>query len=136
MKLSRAAAYAIHALVYLARQGGDRTVAVHAIAGGLRAAVPVLFLTKVLGRLARAGLVGSLKGPRGGSWLARPAADITLLEVIEAVDGPIRPVVDLTGGPEVEPLRQRLEAVYAQVTDLQRRQLGRVTVKDLAGATK
>jgi Rrf2 family protein len=136
MKLSRASALAIHALVYLARQGGDRTVAVHAVARGLRASVSALFLAKALGRLARAGLVGSLKGPRGGSWLARPAADITLLEVIEAVDGPIRSEVPLAGGPEGKALRDRLEAVYAQVTERQRRQLGRVSVKDLAGATK
>jgi Rrf2 family protein len=49
--------------------------------------VPAAYLAKHLQALARAGIVETVKGPRGGYRLARPAAEITLLDVVEAVDG-------------------------------------------------
>jgi len=54
------------------------------------AEVSTAFLTKVLKRLADAGLIVSYRGPSGGFSLAAPAGDVSLLDVIEAVEGPIR----------------------------------------------
>ena len=51
--------------------------------------VPGTFLAKILRSLADAGIVTSVRGPRGGFRLSRPAHEITFLEIIEAADGPI-----------------------------------------------
>src|SRR5258708_958355 len=75
------------------RAKGGRTkpgapVASHTIAR--EHGIPERFLLKVLNPLVSAGILSSLKGPHGGYRLARTASDITLLEVIEAVEGTIR----------------------------------------------
>jgi Rrf2 family protein len=51
--------------------------------------IPPKFLESILLQLRRAGIVQSQRGPDGGYWLARPAAEVTLAEVIRAVDGPL-----------------------------------------------
>ena len=88
MKLSAASSYAVHALVNLAgrEQGGPVPSHLVAEAEGMSER----FLLKVLGSLCPAQILLGLKGPNGGYRLARPANKITLLDIIEAVDGPIR----------------------------------------------
>jgi len=90
MKLTLASVYALHALAYMAEQKHDRPIASHHIAEAQ--GVPERFLLKVLKPLVTAdpAILLSIKGPNGGYRLARPAADINFLEIIEAVDGPIR----------------------------------------------
>jgi Rrf2 family protein len=127
MKLSRATYYAVAALMYLARLD-DRAVPSHVIARA--EALPELFLLKVLHPLVRAGVLHSLKGPTGGYRLARPAKDITLLNVIEAVDGPI--AGDVGARDDTGTLARRLQAVCDQVAVDVRRYLARVTVAELA----
>jgi Rrf2 family protein len=85
MILSRASEYGIQALLFLAGKPPGRFVTVREIARGARVSAP--FLSKVLGQLAAHGLLASLKGPRGGVRLARPAKEITVLDVVEAIDG-------------------------------------------------
>jgi len=90
MNFSLSIEYAIHGLVYLASAGADSarpgsTTLVGDIAKATR--VPESYLRKVLQLLARAGLVASHRGVRGGFSLARPAAAITLKDVVEAIDG-------------------------------------------------
>src|SRR5207248_2137070 len=87
--------------------------------------VPGGFLVKALRPLVRVGLLVSLKGPNVGYRLGRPAGRITLLEVVEAVDGPVRgqaPLVGNGGGG----LDSRLQAVCERAADLVRRRLGQV----------
>src|SRR5258708_30345235 len=88
MILTRASSYALHALANMARQKPGTPVASHTIAR--EHGIPERFLLKVLNPLVSAGILSSLKGPHGGYRLARTPSDITLLEVIEAVEGPIR----------------------------------------------
>src|SRR6516165_5785541 len=90
MKLSFAATYALRAVVYMAAQKETRSVSSQEIAK--KRELPERFLLKVLKPLVSAGILQSVRGPGGGYRLARPATKITLLEVIEAVDGPIRGV--------------------------------------------
>src|SRR6516225_7690794 len=87
MKLTRASSYALHAVAYMATQKHNRPVPSHIVARDR--GVPERFLLKVLKPLVSARVLLSVKGPHGGYRLARPAGEITLLEVLEAVDGPI-----------------------------------------------
>jgi Rrf2 family protein len=86
----------------------------------------------VFRQLVSAQLVQSFKGPNGGYRLARPAARITLLEVVEAVDGPIRGEAPLASRSP-DPLDARLQEVCEEVAGLVRRRLGRVRLADLTG---
>src|SRR5213080_2075242 len=88
MKLTRASSYALHAVVFMATQKSDRPVASHLIAQAR--GIPERFLLKVLKPLVSARVLYSVKGPNGGYRLAKPATDISVLEILEAVDGPIR----------------------------------------------
>jgi Rrf2 family protein len=88
MKLSRASSYALHALAYLAGEKPARAVTSRQLATA--DGTPERFLLKLLRPLVSGGILKSLKGPNGGYRLARPPKEVTLLEVVAAVDGPIR----------------------------------------------
>jgi Rrf2 family protein len=88
LELTHRGAYAIRAVVTLAREHGDGVVSARRIAGQMD--IPVRFLPQVLGDLARAGIVEARLGRAGGYRLARDAAAISLLDVIEASEGDTR----------------------------------------------
>lgn len=87
LKLSEAASLALHTMVYLAGLP-DRHVSVKEIAGDLH--VSEAHLSKVLQRLAREGLVDSVRGPKGGFSIVSRHADISLLDIYESIEGPMR----------------------------------------------
>jgi len=87
MQITRQADYAVRAVLYLARLGGNERAATSTVAEDQR--IPPSFLAKIISQLSIAGLLHTSRGARGGVTLARPPRDITLLEVIEAIDGPI-----------------------------------------------
>jgi len=130
MRLTRASSYALHAVEYMASVGEGRPLASHHIAKAR--GIPELFLLKVLRPLASAQILRSVKGPNGGYRLGRPASKISMLDVIEAVDGPIRGVAPLAadGG---DGLDARLEAICTQAAEQLRKQLGKVRISDLGG---
>ncbi len=108
MKLTRASSYALHAVAYMAAQKHDRPIASHKIAEAR--GIPERFLLKVLKPLVSARVLLSIKGPNGGYRLARSAGDISMLEILEAVDGPIRgqaPLTEESNGP----LNHKLEVI-------------------------
>lgn len=84
LKISDAASLAMHTMVLLA-QDPEQVHSTHEIASCLQ--VSEAHLSKVLQRLTRAGLVKPVRGPRGGFKLDKHHADITLLEVYEAIEG-------------------------------------------------
>jgi Rrf2 family protein len=86
IRVSEAASLGLHIMVLLAADSDD-VLSVREAASALH--VSEAHLAKVMQRLARAGLVESLRGPRGGFVLARPPEQIRLLEVYEAIEGPI-----------------------------------------------
>lgn len=88
--LTSRARYALKALVYLAKQGERGPVQAAAISLG--AGIPVSFLEQILGELRRRGMVRSRSGKGGGYTLGREPADIDLLSVIRAIDGPVAPL--------------------------------------------
>lgn len=87
MQITRQADYAVRAVLYLARNGEERA-ATSQVAQEQN--IPPSFLAKIISQLSIAGLLHTSRGARGGVTLAREPKDISLLEVIEAIDGPIQ----------------------------------------------
>jgi Rrf2 family protein len=87
MQITRQADYAVRAVLYLAGLNNGRRAPTSEIAREQR--IPPSFLAKIVSQLSVAGVVQTSRGARGGVSLARPSRDISLLEVIEAIDGPI-----------------------------------------------
>lgn len=79
--------YGLRAIIYLACQQDGKITFVNEIARDQL--IPVNFLFKILRKMVRAGIVKSYRGPHGGYILAKDPSEITFLEVIEAVDGPL-----------------------------------------------
>jgi Rrf2 family protein len=86
MRLSARADYALRAAIELA-DSGDGHVTAEQLAKAQK--IPAKFLEAILTQLRRAGLVRSQRGPDGGFWLARPASEISLADIIRAIDGPL-----------------------------------------------
>src|SRR4030042_4889601 len=87
MQITRSEEYGLKGLVFLARQPPERMALVSEISR--EQGIPEKFLAKIFQRLSKAGLLRSTRGAKGGFSLGRPAGSITMLEVIEAIDGPI-----------------------------------------------
>jgi Rrf2 family protein len=131
MRFTSACAHVLRALVYLARRRGAGFVSVDVIARA--GALSETFLRKSLKPLVSARVLRSAKGPRGGYRLARPARRITLLEVVEAVEGPVRGLAPRVGGAVGARLDARLQQVCDAAAEAVRRRLRRVSLADLAG---
>lgn len=131
MKLTRASSYALHAVAYMADQDKNEPVASHVIAKARK--IPERFLLKVLKPLVSARVLLSIKGPNGGYRLAKPAGEISLLEVVEAVDGPIRGMAPLSGEKKNGPLNSKLESICKESADQMRKHLGSVKLSSLVG---
>jgi len=87
MQITRQADYAVRAVLHLARINGSQRAATSQVAQEQH--IPPSFLAKIISQLSIAGLLHTSRGARGGVTLAREPKAITLLEVIEAIDGPI-----------------------------------------------
>lgn len=134
MRLGRAATYAVLATTHLALKNGDVPVQGRDIAEAC--GVPPGHLLKILQQLVRAQLLNSERGPAGGFALRRPASEITLLDIIEAIEGPISGDLSMRGyanGSEM--VRSRLEATCQAVAAHAKRVWGQIVVADLARET-
>jgi len=87
MEMTRAADYGLRAMMYLAGRTGSGSVLIGEIASSMQ--IPPQFLHKVMPRLVKAGLLHSRRGARGGYRLSRLPSEISALDVIESIDGPI-----------------------------------------------
>lgn len=130
MRVSAKADYAIRAAVELAAAGkgpvkGDRIAKAQSI--------PPNFLENILGDLRNAGIVGSRRGAEGGYWLARPAEEVSLADVIRAVDGPLANVRGVRSDElEYEGSAKALEQVWIAVRASLRAVLEQVSLADVA----
>ncbi len=88
MQITRQADYAVRAVLYLARLAPTEHATTSMVAEEQR--IPPSFLSKIVSQLTIAGLLHTSRGAGGGISLAREPKDISLLEVVEAIDGPIR----------------------------------------------
>jgi len=87
MQITRQADYAIRAVLYISKLGPNQRAATSQIAQDQH--IPPSFLAKIISQLSIAGLLQTSRGARGGVTLARSPEEINLLEVVEAIDGPI-----------------------------------------------
>ena len=87
MQITRQADYALRAILYLAELAPEKKAATSAIAE--KQHIPPSFLAKIISQLSIAGLIHTSRGAKGGVSLARPPQAISVLEVVEAIDGPI-----------------------------------------------
>jgi Rrf2 family protein len=96
MMFSTRAEYGVRVMVELARRNDDEPVSLADIAEG--DGLPLAYLEHLAARLRKAGLVESRRGARGGYLLARPAKEITMAEVVEALEGSIAPIECISEG--------------------------------------
>jgi Rrf2 family protein len=130
MRISARADYAVRAAVELAAAGQGPTKG-DAIAQAQ--GIPLKFLENILGDLRHSGIVRSQRGAEGGYWLARPADQITVADVIRAVEGPLAsvrggPPEDVAYAGAAEPLARVWIAVRASLRNV----VENVTLADVA----
>jgi len=90
MMFSTKAEYGVRVMVELARRSGQEPIPLAEIAA--HDGLPLAYLEHLVARLRKAGLVDSRRGSHGGYLLARPASEITMAEVVEALEGSIAPI--------------------------------------------
>jgi Rrf2 family protein len=131
MRISAKADYAVRAAVELAAASDEKPVKAERIATAQ--GVPLNFLENILGELRHAGIVRSHRGADGGFRLARPAGEISIADVIRAVEGPLATV---RGGPPENSAypgaASSLPRVWIAVRKNLRSVVERVTVADVA----
>jgi Rrf2 family cysteine metabolism transcriptional repressor len=98
MMFSTKAEYGVRVMAHLARREDDSPVSLGSIAEA--EGLPLAYLEHLVQRLRRAGLVESRRGARGGYSLARPAGEVTMAEVVEALEGVIAPIECITASPD------------------------------------
>jgi Rrf2 family protein len=130
MRVSTKGDYGIRALVELAHRYGDGPVQSAEIAR--RQCIPEPYLDQLLTTLRRAGFIRSLRGPQGGHALVRPAEEIRLSEVIEALEGSLSPIACLDDGVCTKPGVCAQRDVWEDVRRATHEILSNVTIADLA----
>jgi Rrf2 family protein len=132
VRISAKADYAVRAAVELAATAGERPVKAERIATAQQ--IPLNFLENILGELRHAGIVRSQRGADGGFRLAKPPDQVTVADVIRAVEGPLASV---RGGPPEEVSYEGASAALLRVWIAVRASLRgvaeHVTLADIAG---
>lgn len=136
MKLSTRAEYGIRVLVALAHAGDDRPTSLAGIAKSDR--LPHAYIEQLVGALRRAGIVTATRGHSGGYRLARPAEEITLIDAVRALDGPILEMP--CAGPDnlevcVRPQDCSVHEVFERLHDSLSGTLSATTLAEVAAGT-
>ena len=131
MELTRKGDYAIRGIIYLASQPPNKISLLSEIAAAVD--VPQTFLAKIFQQFSKTGIVKSFRGTGGGFLLASLPEEITLLQVVEAVEGPILPNRCVLKAGECErDISCTVHPVWHQVQQKVRGILSNITLKDLA----
>lgn len=129
MKMSRTVAYAVQATIQLAQSTDEGPTPCSRLAA--EGQMPERFLLQILRNLVTHGILQSTRGVDGGYTLERPPEEISLLEVIEAIDGPIAPSVPTSADGQTTDSQQRLHSALEQVTTTAREQLAAIKLSQL-----
>ena len=135
MRLSAKAQYACVAMVELACSQGERNP-VHLKNIAESHGISQRFLVQILLQLKGAGLVDSTRGAMGGYLLARPAADISLAGIINAIDQAPPPLPSALGGLHSTPAVQAVKRVLQEIQAEQQQRLEEITLADLVKQTE
>jgi Rrf2 family protein len=129
MRISRSTGYALLAAGYIAQHQKQGIILSQDIAKKYN--IPLEYLLKILQQLVKANLLRSKRGPRGGFSLGRPLNKITLLQVIEAVDGPMTSQLHLDEHAKGERFAKRVEQVYGKAVAQARAVFEKARLADL-----
>ena len=129
MKLSRTVSYAVRATLQLAQLSAQGPVPCSKLAA--EGKMPERFLLQILRNLVTHGILRSTRGVDGGYALVRPAEQISLLEVIEAIEGPYDSALEIGGDGLTEDSQHKLRDALSQVTNTTRRQLESIKLAQL-----
>ncbi|MHB1355761.1 MAG: RrF2 family transcriptional regulator [Anaerolineae bacterium] len=133
MRITRGADYGTRGMIYLAAMPKESVILVSEIASAVN--LPASYMAKIFQELAKEGIVQSHRGARGGFSMARPATQITLRQIIEAIEGPISLNRCLSASEGCEnsgtcPVHPVLARAQGQLVDV----LDQTTLHDLACA--
>lgn len=112
MRISRSTGYALLAVGFIAKSQDKKIILSQTISKEYD--IPLEYLLKILQQLVRANVLRSKRGPRGGFSLSKPAEKTTMLEIIEAVEGPMEGHLDLVEQAPKEKFSIKAEQVYAK----------------------
>jgi Rrf2 family iron-sulfur cluster assembly transcriptional regulator len=129
MRISRSTGYALLAAGYIAQHQKQGIILSQAIAKKYN--IPLEYLLKIMQQLVKANLLRSKRGPRGGFSLGKPVNKITLLQVIEAVDGPMVSQLHLDEHAKGERFAKRVENVYTKAIGQARIVFDKAKLSDL-----
>ena len=115
MKISRSTGYALVAVGYIAQNYSEGAVLAARVSKEYD--IPLEYLLKILQQLVRANVLRSKRGPRGGFFLARPAESISMLQIVEAVDGPMISHLQLAEQTNNAPFSLKMETVCRKATE-------------------
>lgn len=132
LNISEAANLAIHAMAVMAQAGKKNIGPVSATYIGRCLGSSESHISKVLQRLAKAGLALSTRGARGGFFLPARTAPVTALEILAAIDGPPREAACLLGVPHCTPGSCRLHGLLQIVRRQVEQVLGNITIQDFS----
>jgi Rrf2 family protein len=132
MRISRSTGYALLAAGYIAKNQKQGIILSQTISKKYN--IPLEYLLKILQQLVKANLLRSKRGPRGGFSLGKPAKKITLLQVIEAVDGPMVSQLHLAEHARGEKFAARVEHTYDKAIAQARAVFSKAKLGDLLGA--
>ncbi len=130
MKITSRTEYGLRAMVFLALSGGDRPVPLNEIAAG--EAIPAPFLERILATLRNAGLVQTTRGASGGYALTRQPDEVTVADIVTALEGPLA-LVDCLPGDEHCPRAENCASrvVWRRLDEAIAGALGAITLNDL-----
>lgn len=131
MKISRSTGYAILAAGYIAKHKEEGIILSQSISK--RYDIPLEYLLKILQQLVKVNVLRSKRGPRGGFSLGRSPKKITLLQIIEAVEGPMVGDFELSERPHREKFGTMAEKVYAKVVAQARSTFEKTKLSDMVG---
>ncbi len=129
MKLSRTVSYAVRATLQLAKSDSSTPVPCSKLAS--EGDMPERFLLQILRMLVTHGILRSTRGVDGGYSLTRPADQVSLLEIIEAIDGPMEDQREAADAEQSEQVQNNLHSAIREVTQTARRQLEAIKLSQL-----
>ena len=130
MRINRTVEYGLTAAVFVAQNCEDGLVMAKKISEAYD--IPIEYLLQVMHQLVKFGILTSKRGPKGGFNLARPAKEITMLEIIEAIDGPVivpMTIIEDTGTH----FAKKVEKAFLNVSEAKKASLAKIKLAYLAG---